>query len=129
MWKAPNRPKHQISQSYNDGIVNIFRAADRAQPGYQPVAELTPKISLRYEERRVGIQRDYLARQNMIRIERVIRVQNTGNINNQDVAITEDGRRYRIDLVQTADGIFPPSVDLSLVRIDERGLEGSRELV
>lgn len=129
MWITPNRPRHEISQSYNDGIVNIFRAADRAEPGRQPVLQLTPKISLRYEERRLGIQRDYLARQNQVRIERVLRVQRAGDVTNQDVAITEDGQRYRIDLVQVVEGVYPPSVDLSLVLWEQRREEAACELV
>ena len=129
MWKAPNRPRHEISQTFNDGIVQIYTAENRADPGYQPVEELRLKISLRYEERRLGIQRDYLARQNQVRIERVLRVQRAGDVSNQDVAITEDGQRYRIDLVQVVEGVYPPSVDLSLVLWEQRREEAACELV
>lgn len=114
MWKAPNRPRHEISQTYNDGIVQIYTAENRADPGYQPVEELRLKISLGYEEQRLGIHRAYLARQNLIRVERVIRVPLAGNVTTQDVAVTEDGQRYRIDLAQVAEGVYPPSVDLTL---------------
>ena len=46
----------------------------------------------------------------------MIRVQRAGQITNQDVAETEDGRRYRIDLVQSVDNVWPPSLDLTLAK-------------
>lgn len=53
---------------------------------------------------RLGIQRYYSGRQNQVQIERVIRVPRYPGVTNQDVATTEDGTTYRIDLVQS-----PPS--------------------
>ena len=92
-----------------------------AAPGYQPKPQLMkpPKAVLRYEEQRLGIQRYYDALQNQIQVERVIRTPRHGQITNQDVAVTEDGRTYRIDLVQTVDNVWPASVDLTLVRYDQ----------
>lgn len=120
MWKAPNRPTHEISQDYNDGIVTIYSATDAAQPGYKPEKKLEVKAKLRYAERRVGIQRYYEARQNQIQIERVIRVQRGIAITNQDEAETEDGKRYAIEQVQTVEGVWPPSVDITLAAIRQR---------
>ena len=74
---------------------------------------------LRYEECRLGVTRLYQARQTQVEIERVVRVQRRPDISPQDVAITEDGRQYRIDTVQAAMGTRPPSLDLSLVRITQ----------
>ena len=119
MWKAPTRPKDNgITQPYTSGLVTIYTVTDSARPGYQPVQTLTQKIQLRYEEQRLGIQRYYKAQQNQIEVERVIRVPRAGRITNQDVAITEDGRQYRIDLVQNAD-VYPPSLDLTLAKIEQ----------
>lgn len=119
MWKAPTRPKDNgITQPYTSGLVTIYTVTDSARPGYQPVQTLTQKIQLRYEEQRLGIQRYYEAQQNQIEVERVIRVPRSGRITNQDVAITEDGRQYRIDLVQNAD-VYPPSLDLTLAKIEQ----------
>lgn len=119
MWQAPHRPKGEITQSYNDGLVTVFEQTDTAQPGYQPRPELTKKISLRYAERRLGIQRYYSAAQSQQRVERVLRVPKSGQVNSQDVAKTEDGRLYRISLVQSVPDVFPPSMDLTLVRIEQ----------
>lgn len=114
-WKAPKRPEHKITQGFNDGLVTIFSVSDSAAPGYQPVETLTEKIRLRYAERRVGIRRFYDGRQNQTEVERVLRVPRAGDVTNRDVAVTEDGTRYRIDLVQLAPDVWPPSVDLQLV--------------
>ena len=124
-WKAPYRPSNEVTQSYNDGVVTVYTVTDSARPGYQPVEQLTEKIKLRYEEQRLGIQRYYNAMQNQIQVERVIRVPRAEQITSQDVAETEDGRRYRIDLVQTVDGVWPPSQDLTLVKYQqEEGQNG-----
>lgn len=118
MWKAPNRPRDEISQTYNDGVVIICDVIDVAEPGYAPKEELMPKYKLGYAERQMGVQRYYAAQQNQIQIERVIRVQRGIAVDNQNVAITEDGHQYRIDLVQAVLDVYPPSLDITLARID-----------
>ena len=124
-WKAPYRPSNEVTQGYNSGVVTVYAVTDSARPGYQPVEQLTEKIKLRYEEQRLGIQRYYNAMQNQIQVERVIRVPRAEQITSQDVAETEDGRRYRIDLVQTVDGVWPTSQDLTLVKYQqEEGQNG-----
>ena len=114
--RQPNRPAHDVSQSYNSGMVSIYAVTDAAEPGYQPQASLDMILHVPYEERKLGIKRYYEAAQNQIHVERVIRIPKTNVvITNQHVAETEDGRRYRIDLIQTVD-VYPPSLDLTLVR-------------
>ena len=124
-WMAPRRPTHEISQSYNDGIANIFAVTDGAAPGYQPIETLRPKVSLHYEERRLGLQRYYSAAQDQIRVERVIRVPHAGGVTSQDVVIDEAGQRYRIDLVQLVPDVWPLSDDLTLVRYEQAGNGGT----
>lgn len=119
MWKAPNRPNNQISQSFNDGLISVYSVQDVSEPGYKPVEKLFLKIRLRYSEERLGIQRYYSGQQNQVQIERVVRVPKSGTISSQDVAITEDGHQYRIDMVQKVDNVWPPSLDLTLARIDQ----------
>ena len=120
MWQKPYRPSNEITQSFNDGIVTVYSVSDAAEPGYKPVEALARKVSLCYEERRLGIQRFYSGKQNQVQIERVLRCPNTGKPCSQDIAITEDGQQYRIDLVQKVDGVYPPSVDITLARVDHR---------
>ena len=40
-------------------------------------------------------------------------------VSTQDVAVTEDGRQYRIDTVQVVQNVWPASMDLSLVKIEQ----------
>lgn len=117
MRMSPTRPNNQISQQYNGGSVTVYSVSDGAETGGKPVPILREKVRLRYEETRLGINRLYLSRQNDAEIERVIRVQRRPDISTQDVAITEDGRRYRIDTIQSVDDVWPRSMDLSLTKV------------
>lgn len=118
MWKAPNRPKHEITQAFNDGIVAICAVCDAAKPGYAPIERLSEKIKLRFAEQRLGIQRIYQSKQAQVEISRVIRVPQAGGVSAQDVALLE-GKQYRIDTVQKVVEGYPPCVDLALVKIEQ----------
>lgn len=120
MWRKPNRPSRDISQSFNDGIVTVYSVSDTAKPGYKPVKETAFKVALRYEEQRLGIQRFYSGSQNQVKIERVIRCPAAGNVSTQDLAVTEDGKQYEIHLVQTVKDVYPPSVDITLAKTDQK---------
>lgn len=116
MRKTPFRPRNEISQSYSSGIVTVYRVTDGAKPGFAPVPVLERKAALRYEELRVGLTRYYQARQNQVQVEKVIRVPKGADVSPQDVAVTEDGRQYRIDQVQLAQDVWPASLDLTLAK-------------
>lgn len=118
-WKTPNRPTHEITQSFNDGIVEIYSVQDGAAPGYRPVPMLVRKGTLRYQERYLGINRLYSGRQNQVDIQRILRVQKVPGVSNQDVAITEDGQQYRIDSVQNVLDVYPPCMDLTLAKVEQ----------
>lgn len=119
MRKTPFRAGNEISQSYNSGILTVYRVTDGAKPGFAPVPELRQITMLRYEELRLGLNRYYSAAQNQVKIEKVVRVPKGPDISSQDIAVTEDGRQYRIDLVQLADGVWPPSLDLTLAKVEQ----------
>lgn len=126
--KAPFRPRTaaEISQAFNDGVVILYdvedataRSAETA--GLFPEEERTEKLRLPYQERKLGIKRYYEAMQNQIHAERVIRVPLPPTaITSQDLAETEDGRLYRIDLVQVMTDSFPPCADLTLTAYAQR---------
>lgn len=118
MWKAPYRPReHEISQTYNDGLVDVFREEDAAKPGYAPDPALKPVGTLAFEEQTLGLQRYYSGRQNQVQIERVLRVPRAFPVTSQMVAIVRGGEtQYRIDLVQQVKGAYPASWDLTLAR-------------
>ena len=108
-WKAPYRPKGEITQGYNDGVVTVYAVTDAGPPGGLPVEKPVKKAVLRYEERRLGLQRYYQGKQNQVEVERVLRTPRRKGVSSQDLAVTEDGQQYRIDLVQSAADIYPPS--------------------
>lgn len=122
MRKTPFRPDdRRITQSYRDGVVRIYTVTDGAAPGYQPRPVLAPLLeTLFYQERRVGLQRYYAGRQAQVEVERVIRTQLRTAVNPQCVAVTEDGVQYGIELVQQVQDVYPPSMDLTLVRIEQK---------
>lgn len=120
--KTPFRPreKAEISQAYNDGVVTIYTETDGASVGYLPAPSLTAAVTLAYQERKLGIKRYYDAKQNQIHAERVIRVPRSSvSITNQEIAETEDGKKYRIDLVQAVPDVWPPSLDLTLTEFTQ----------
>lgn len=128
--QAPYRPRtdsKRAAEVYNDGVVTIYDVRDEAVNGFMPAPVYQVKATLAYQERKLGIRRYYDARQNQVRVERVIRVpkpsgvfQPEGDapepmrITNQDAARTEDGKLYRIDMVQSVPDVYPPSLDLTL---------------
>lgn len=122
--KNPFRPRKEakVTQCYNDGTVVISETSDAADNGLLPVVTKTAKGTLPYQERRLGLQRYYEAKQNQIRVERVIRVPAPSwPITSLDDAQTEDRNNYRIDLVQIVPDVYPPSLDLTL-RVFESGV-------
>ena len=122
MRQAPFRPGNEISQSYNSGICGVFRMEDGAPAGYAPRPVLTCKVRLPYEEQRLGLTRYYAARQTDVQVERVIRVPRPPAAlapTPQDVVRTDNGLFYRVDLVQTISGVWPASLDLTLVRYEQ----------
>lgn len=131
MWKKPYRPDHVISAAYNDGVVAIYRVTDSAQPGEMPQPREVRKAVLLYGARTIGSVRYYAAEQAQAKIDRVIRVQDPGPItltdgtetvtapiSPQDVAVTEDGVRFRIERVERIRNVLPPTLELTLRRID-----------
>lgn len=121
-FEAPYRPKStndRVSQPFSDGLVRIYDVADVAAPGLKPQEGLELALTLRYAERKLGINRYYAAKQNQVEVERVLRVPRVQGLNTQQVAITEDGRQYRIDMVQLAADVLPLSVDITLVAIKQ----------
>lgn len=118
--KMPFRPGNEISQTFNDGLVAVYRLTDEANPGYMPKPKPVKVALLHYEERRLGLTRYYSAKQNNVDVNRVVRVPRGARIAAQDIAVTEDGQEYTIDMIQTVDGVRPPSLDLTLAKVSQK---------
>ena len=119
--KVPFRPANEITQTYNDGVVKIFASKDGAAPGYQPVLKATQTYCVSFAERVLGINRLFLGRQNRVEISKVLRIPRIP-VSTLDLAQTHDGCWYSINSVQSVEGVFPPSLDISLVA-EERTVE------
>lgn len=120
MKQKPFRPSNEISQQFNDGVVTIYQLQNAAEPGYAPKpAPVLPGTVLRYEEQRMGLTRYYSAQQNNVNVERVIRVPKGPGFSPEDLAVTEDGRQYLIELIQTVPAVWPPCLDVTLARTDQ----------
>lgn len=104
-------------QSYSDGLVRIYSAVNVTDSGNAPKKRLIHRHSLRYEERTVGIVRHYAALQVNDRIDMVLRCQRVP-LSTLDIAVPNDGKQYRITLIQTPRGVEPPSMDLTLRRLE-----------
>lgn len=119
MWKAPYRlrNKSEISQTFNSGIAYIYDVTvNGSVSGLHPEATEQEAAVLRFEERRLGLQRYQTAKQYHDEIERVIRVpRGSCSIHENDVAIIE-GIRYRVAMAQTTTDVYPPCIDLTLAR-------------
>lgn len=117
MWRKPNRPKNEISQTFNDGVLTVYSVDVGVVPDYETLNGLTKKSMLHYSERRMGVQRYYAGIQAQTKIDRVLRCQDAGLVEPHDVVITESGKHYLVQLVQSCYDVYPPSVDVSLAAI------------
>lgn len=103
----------QKTQTFNDGIIKIYKVTDTADNGKKPVEKLTLKNTLRFRERTVGITRYYSAMQANKKVDRVIRCQKVQTISTLDRAEI-GGIYYDITQIQYPEDIEPPCMDLTL---------------
>lgn len=109
------------AQSFNDGVLTVYRLEDAAQPGRKPDTQLVEKVPLlRYAERIVGMNRYWSGLQNKVRVDWMVRTQRLDIVSTQDVVIRQDGEQYRIVQIQYPRDIAPRCMDLSLERVVER---------
>ena len=105
------------TQTFNDGVLDIYLVDNVSQEGNMPIDKLTLKIgALRYENRKVGMSRFWIAQQATAKIDKMVRVPKL-KITSQDVALI-DGDQYRIMQTQDVDDVSPVSMDLSLERLE-----------
>lgn len=110
--------QNRKTQTFNDGVVQIYAVSDQSENGNMPSEKLTHKEQLRYHLRTVGINRYYTAMQANQRVDAVIRCPFRRDVSAQDVA--QVGLKlYRITLVQVPENIVPPVMDLTLERLEQ----------
>lgn len=107
-------------QTYKDGVCAVYRTKNVAQPGKKAEYKLEPKVPLlRYDERTVGIKRFYTAMQADTRIDRLIRCPRLDSVSVHDVLAIGD-EQYEIEQVQYPVEVKPPSMDVTLRRLEVR---------
>lgn len=109
----------KAKSSFDDGIVKIYEIANTAQAGDMPVDGLVLKQTLRYKERTVGFNRFYVALQNEVTVDFLIRCPQLRDIKPNNIAILIDGDQYRIKQVQYPEDIEPPVMDMTLERLGD----------
>lgn len=112
--RQPFRPRREeIVQTYNSGFVDVFDIADGAAVGYQPKVKASHVLRLCYEEQYLGINLVYLSRQNHAEIVKKIRVPKAP-VRVFQLVRDQFGQWLEISLIQTADGVTPEALDISL---------------
>ena len=116
-WKAPYRAKGEISQTFNDGMVQIYSAVkDGNDPSLHPTVIETLQVTLNFAERRMSLDRYATTKSYYNNVERVIRVpQSPYDIREYDVAVIQNVR-YRIVMIQALPSVYPACQDLTLAR-------------
>lgn len=104
------------NQTFNDGIVKVYKLENTAGDGNMPVEKPVLKETLRYRERTVGMSRYWAGQQSNAKIDRLLRVQTRRNISTQDVAVV-NGEQYIVKQVQYIENL--DVMDLSLERIEQ----------
>lgn len=109
------------SQTFNDGICVIYSIKNIAQAGEKPKDGLAFKAGpLRYDERTVGMNRFWAAKQADARIDRLIRVPRIESVSTHDVAVLNSAEQYSLEQVQYPPDVDPKCMDLSLERINTK---------
>lgn len=108
-----------LTQTFNDGVVDIYNVDNIALAGNKPKQGLTKKVGpLRYEERVVGMTRFWTAKQSNAKVQQILRTPRVANVNIDDIAVPNDGTQYRILQVQYPPNVEPPVMDLSLEKLE-----------
>lgn len=106
--------------TFDDGILTIYGVENIGNPGFKPVAGLTKKESYYFGYDTLGITRYYTALQAKQQIEAVVNVPGWNDIKTLDICILENGKQYKIVMVQPAfDEQGLKITKLSLERISE----------
>lgn len=109
----------QQTQTFNDGVLTIYKVTNIAAAGRMPKDGLSSKKGpLRYDERIVGMGRYWTAKQENVKVDRLIRVPLFREVSTQDVVIPNDGEQYSIKQIQYPKDVVPPCMDLSLERLE-----------
>ena len=103
-----------------EGTLRICDLQDTAGPGEMPTEKLVVVSYHYYGDRTIGYGRQYAAMGVQQQVDRLIRIWRDENVTVKQYAILDDGKQYRVDMVQhllDEDGL--KVTDLTLFRLDE----------
>lgn len=101
------------------GIATLYHVTETAVDGGMPTRKLSSFFHTYFADRRIGITRIYAAKGVKKRIDRVIRIEYTEDVLADDIAILDDGKQYRIDIVhQVEDENDLYCTELTLERLE-----------
>lgn len=100
------------TNTFNDGIVKIYKKVNVADKGNTPKYELIERGNLRFMYRTIGLQRDFYAKQDNVQLSYLIRCL-SANITTNDIAVIDD-ETYMISRIQHPEGHTPKVMDLEL---------------
>jgi len=100
----------------NDGVLTVYRVIDAGLPGEMPKKAVEEKYRLRYDERVVGMNRYWVAKQASATIHMMVRCHRLDDVTTHDVVSLRDGKQYDIKQIQYPPDIYPRMMDLSLER-------------
>jgi len=113
--------KKPITQTFNDGVLAVYRVDNIAAPGNRLKDGLLLKFgSIPYEERTVGVTRFVLNMQAQSTIVKLLRIPYVNGVSMGDVVIPIDGEQYKIKQAQVIKEVEPKCLDLSLERVTTR---------
>lgn len=111
------KPK-TLTQTFNNGVLSVYKVDNIAEPGNMPKDGLKLKMcNIPYEERTVGVTRYNISKQNQDTIEQLLRIPRINGISRNDIVVPLDGQQYRIEQLQSINGVEPRCFDLSLEKV------------
>jgi len=109
-------------QTYNDGVARFYTPINDAENGERPDMVLgNPFLSLRYQNRTVGLRRMAAIKELGQKVDNLIRVQASDavrKVSTQTVCVTSDGARFDVKRLQDVTDATPRSVDIYLERTE-----------
>lgn len=108
-----------ITQTFNDGVLTVYKVGNIAGIGNMPKDGLIQKFTntIPYEERTVGMNRFIANKQENTLIEQLLRIPRINGIAREDVVVPIDGEQYRIKQIQSINNVEPRCLDLSLEKV------------
>lgn len=103
-----------------EGTLKICSLQNVAEPGEMPTEKLVVESYHYYGDRVIGYNRQYAAMGVQQQVDRLIRIWCDENVTVKQYALLDDGKQYRIDMVQhLLDEYGLKVTDLTLSRLDD----------